>query len=301
MRGAVLRVAMLIVLAGPAIAIAAQDEVPASAYDRAAKMLGVASLIFNETVTPHWIGDGEAFWYRSDDRDGHRFWRVEPLASDERRRPAFDHARLAASLSALRDVPAEPLALPFESIDLSTDGEVSFQIPGEKGSESFRCSVDGAECSRAEAPAAAAEEKEKKEGGEGAEPEAARHETPPLPSPDGVYSLVVRDHDLYLVTTGSGEERRLTDDGEPFHDYASHPEARLSSITEKRAGIVRQPSALWSPDGRTALTVRLDQRDVGEMHVLQTSDLSDGARPVLHTFRMPIPGDEGVPWSGCIG
>ena len=258
-RRAVLPAAMLIVLAGTAVAFAAQDEVPASAYDRAAKMLGVASLIFNETVTPHWIGDGEAFWYRSDDRDGNRFWRVEPLASDERRRPAFDHARLAASLSGLRDMPAEPLALPFETIDLSTDGEVSFQIPGEKGPESFRCTVDGAECSRVEAPAAPAEEK----GDEGAEPEAARHETPPLPSPDGAYSLFVRDHDLYLVTTESGEERRLTDDGVPFHDYASHPEARTSTITEKRAGIVRPPSALWSPNGRTALTVRLDQREVG--------------------------------------
>ncbi|MXW00593.1 MAG: prolyl oligopeptidase family serine peptidase [Holophagales bacterium] len=284
-RGAVLRVAIVVVLAGPAVAFAAQDEVPASAYDRAAKMLGVASLIFNETVTPHWIGDGEAFWYRSDDRDGHRFWRVEPLASDERRRPAFDHARLAASLSGLRDVPAEPLALPFETIDLSKDGEVSFQIPGEKGPESFRCTVDGVECSRVEAPAAPVEEKGEKE------------ETPPLPSPDGAYSLLVRDHDLYLVTTESGEERRLTDNGVPFHDYASHPEARTSTITEKRAGIVRPPSALWSPNGRTALTVRLDQREVGEMHVLQTTDLGDGARPVLHTFRMPIPGDEGVPWS----
>ena len=163
-RGAVLRVAMVVVLAGPAVAFAAQDEVPASAYDRAAKMLDVASLIFNETVTPHWIGDSEAFWYRSDDRDGHRFWRVEPLASDERRRPAFDHARLAASLSGLRDVPAEPLALPFEAIDLSKDGEVSFQIPGEKGPESFRCTVDGAECSRVEAPAAPVEEKDERGG-----------------------------------------------------------------------------------------------------------------------------------------
>jgi len=295
-RGAVLPAAMLVGLAGPAVA-SAQDEVPASAYDRAAKMLGVASLIFNETVTPHWIGEGEAFWYRSDDRDGHRFWRVEPLASDERRRPAFDHARLAASLSGLRDVPAEPLDLPFESIELSTDGEVSFQIAGENGPESFRCTVDGAECSRVETPAAAADEKDEEKGDEGAEPEAARHETPPLPSPDGTDSLLVRDHDLYLVTTGSGEERRLTDDGVPFHDYASRPEARLSTITEKRTGVVLPPSALWSPDGRTALTVRLDQRAVGEMHVLQTTDLGDSARPVLHTFRMPIPGDDGVPWS----
>ena len=149
MRGAVLPSAMLILLAGPAVALAAQDEIPASAYDRAAKMLGVASLIFNEMVTPHWIGEGEAFWYRSDDRDGHRFWRVEPLASAERRRPAFDHARLAASLSALRDEPADPLALPFESIDLSGEGEVSFRIAGAKGPESFRCTLDGAECARA--------------------------------------------------------------------------------------------------------------------------------------------------------
>ncbi len=297
MREAVLSGAMFLVFAAAGVPGSAQDEAPAAVYDRAAQMLDVGSFIFNESVTPHWIGDGEEFWYRSDDRDGHRFWRVEPLASDERRRPAFDHARLAASLSALRDEPVDPLALPFESIDLSNDGEVSFQIAGEKGVESFRCTVDGADCAYVEAPAAPAEEKDETKNEDGAESEAVRRETPPLPSPDGAYSVLVRDHDLYLVTTESGEERRLTDDGARFHDYASHPEARTSTITEKRSGIVRPPSALWSPDGRMLLTVRLDQREVGEMHVLQTTDLGDGARPILHTFRMPIPGDDGAPQS----
>ena len=60
----------------------------------------------------------------------------------------------------------------------------------------------------------------------------------------------------------TGEERQLTDDGEPGWDYGSQPESNLSPVTDRLAGVVRPISVLWSPDSSRLICYRLDQRRV---------------------------------------
>ncbi len=272
--------------ASPAESDASEDRLlDRTVYDRAAQMLKMQEWVYNESLTPVFIGSSDDFWYRSDDRDGARFWRVDPLARTNQKRPAFDHERLAGSLSALTDRPMDPLALPFDQIDLSETGRVKFEIVEAASKQGFDCSLSGADCRR-EAPAA------------DAATDPAEEPAPPAPaellSPDGSLALIVRDHDLYLVDKKSGDERRLTSDGESHYDYGSQPESRTTAVTEKLLGFQSPPSAVFSPDGRWILTYRLDQRDVLPMYVIQTTNLGDSHRPVLHEFRFPVPGDESV-------
>ncbi len=263
-------------------------------YDRAAAALKLGELITNESLTPHFIGESDRFWYRSDDADGARFWWVDPLAGNNRRRLAFDHERLAASLSVLEGEPYEPLHLPFEAVDLSAEGRVRFEAASTTGpAKRYDCATSGDDCQRLEGDVA---EPEAEPNGEEAEPPDSLE----LVAPNGKLALVIRGHDLYLVDKESGDERRVTHDGEPYNDYAGQPEARTSTITEKLAGLRPTPSALWTPDSSKIVTYRLDQREVGAMHVIQTTNLGESHRPVLHSFRMPIPGDEGVPMSQLI-
>src|SRR5690348_9664122 len=65
-------------------------------YDRA-DALGerARDKVFKSEVRPHWSADGDRFWYRNDLKDGAREF-VLVDAVEGRRRPAFDHARLAA-------------------------------------------------------------------------------------------------------------------------------------------------------------------------------------------------------------
>ena len=65
-------------------------------------------------VKPRWI-DAERFWYRRDGADGKReFFLVDPAAGTKR--PAFDHAALAAALSKVLGHTVRPDDLPVDSI-----------------------------------------------------------------------------------------------------------------------------------------------------------------------------------------
>ncbi|ERF71994.1 hypothetical protein EPUS_07464 [Endocarpon pusillum Z07020] len=106
-----------------------QDVTPD--FERSASLADRIQNAYIETsISPRWIGSGNAFWYRRDfGADQSSFVTVDPEQS--LRQPSFDHERLATSL---RDVGIEANAdsLLFTSIDTSRDGKsVKFRI-GEK-------------------------------------------------------------------------------------------------------------------------------------------------------------------------
>src|SRR5689334_11232984 len=71
-----------------------------------------AGLTVNVPGPANWIGSTGRFWYRKSVRGGHEFVLVD--AGTLARRPAFDHERLAASLSAASGQQYKPVALPFD-------------------------------------------------------------------------------------------------------------------------------------------------------------------------------------------
>ena len=52
---------------------------------------------------------------------------------------------------------------------------------------------------------------------------------------------------------------------------------------------------MWSPDSSKLVTHRLDQRRVGELHLVQSAFVDGNSRPRLHSYRYALPGDEDVP------
>ncbi|MCH8207278.1 MAG: DPP IV N-terminal domain-containing protein [Chloroflexi bacterium] len=116
-----------------------------------------------------------------------------------------------------------------------------------------------------------------------------------LLSPDGRRNVIVRDHDIYVRSTNDGSELRLTHDGRPYHDYATRPESYTSAVTDRLSGKTLEPLAAWSPDSRKLVTHRLDQREVDSLHLVQSVGVERGPRPVLHSYRYALVGDEHVP------
>ncbi len=112
----------------------------AADYARAERFLApaVMPLVIGGSVLPDWLS-GDRFWYRNQVRDGHEFVLVTPAART--RKPAFDHARLAAALSAATGSPHTAHALPFDAIELSADAtRVSFDV----GARRWTCDTGGA-------------------------------------------------------------------------------------------------------------------------------------------------------------
>src|SRR5690349_7518809 len=106
-----LAVAMVAAFAAPARSQVTRDD-----YARAERMLlwNAAALVRNASVQPHWIDGSDRFWYRRETADGGEFVVVDPARGT--RRPAFDHARLAAALSRAADSAWTAEQLPFDSI-----------------------------------------------------------------------------------------------------------------------------------------------------------------------------------------
>jgi dipeptidyl aminopeptidase/acylaminoacyl peptidase len=273
-----------------------EEEALVARYRAALQFQGdrLRARVRNLSVEPNWIGGTDLFWYRSETPEGHAFLLVDP--SQGTKEPAFDHAQVAALITQITGQPAVAEALPFDRIafDSRDDGTPdlgSFRFPLD--GQTWRCDLAAGVFEPADArlPSALGDF-----AWEGDIPGVNRG--PVLPSPDGRWEIFAREHDLYLRDTASGQERRLTEDGEPDYAYGALSGTIWSGeVSMPRAGFDWPVQALWSPDSRFVATVRVDKRRVQEFY-LQDS-VADGdytRRPVLYPYHCPLGGDPEIPW-----
>ncbi len=241
-------------------------------YARAERFLPshASQLVFSTAVTPNWIDGTDRFWYRNNARDGKQFVLVDPVRDTHT--PAFDHVRLAAALSIAAETSFVHIDLPFDTFEFEDDGRaISFDL----GEQRWRCGLSTYGCTGSEKPEA-----------------DPTHE---FPSPDREWAAFTQDHNLFIRSLTGRDTIQLTHDGEPYYDYGSEPEGRTTAVTERRFGIRQPPSAIWSPDSKLIVTHRLDQRDVAEMHLVQSVPDDGSFRPVHHAYRYALPGDSVIP------
>jgi len=105
---------------------------------------------------------------------------------------------------------------------------------------------------------------------------------PPQPSmsPDGTKAIFICDWNLWVKDVASGAERQLTTDGVKDFGYATSNAGWTTSSA---------PALSWSPDGRKIATQQQDEREVGDMYLVETP--VDGGHPVLKAWKYPLPGD----------
>lgn len=250
-------------------------EVTWEDYARAEGLLpwNLRKKLFRAVVKPNWIGGSDAFWYRVSSRTGAEFVRVDP--SSATREPAFDHARLAAALSATSGNSYDGHEFPFDRIEYIDGGRcIQFDISGDR----WTCDLGTCQCTRQSAP---------------------KEPVGQLLSPDGKRAAFVKDHNVWIRIVSTGSETPLTHDGVALCGYGSSPEANTFCVTNRLSGRPQPPVAVWSPDSTKLVVHRLDQRKVLPMHLLQSA-VSEGSRPVVHEYRMPLVGDEFVSASDLV-
>jgi dipeptidyl aminopeptidase/acylaminoacyl peptidase len=268
---------VFVVLAGSLIAQERAPTAPpaptADDYARAEKFLAPAasSLVVGGSVSPAWLADGR-FTYRSTTVDGVRFLLVDPAKAT--RVPAFDHVKLAAALSAASGGTFDPKTLPFQSIELSPDGaSVSFDVETKR----WACDAAGTACKEAGAARGGRGGEAGGRGGGGGRGAGAGAS---VASPDGKRAVFIKDWNLWVRDVATGQEKALTRDGAENFGYATD-----------NAGWARSSRAivLWSPDSKKVATFQQDEREVGDMYLVETKP-----RPVLQQWKYPLPGDEHV-------
>lgn len=84
--------------------------------------------VYKTTIKPHWFAENEKFWYRNDLAGGAREFILVDTEKGTRR-PAFDHARVAAMLSEEKDQAVDANHLPVQSLVFAEDN-LSMELHG---------------------------------------------------------------------------------------------------------------------------------------------------------------------------
>ncbi|MGC2637488.1 MAG: DPP IV N-terminal domain-containing protein, partial [Acidobacteriaceae bacterium] len=243
------------------IAARAQQPVTAADYSRAAQFLppNVDRLV-SGIVRPFWIGTTDQFWYRktTPGAGGNSIEFVLVDAATGSQQPAFDHAKLAASLSALTGRTLDPRQLPFPFLEFSPDLR-SVTVP--IGPKAYICDRSAATC----------------------QPQDPAHGDPrnQAVSPDGRRAVFIRDWNLWVRDLATGQETQLTRDGVKDYGYATDNAGWISSD---------RPVVLWSSDSKKIATFQQDQRQDGDMVLVGTRV----GHPNVQQWKYPLPGDEHV-------
>jgi dipeptidyl aminopeptidase/acylaminoacyl peptidase len=103
---------------------------------------------------------------------------------------------------------------------------------------------------------------------------------PPSMSPDGRKAIFICDWNLWVKDVASGQERQLTTDGVKDFGYATSNAGWRTSAAAALS---------WSPDGKKIATQQQDERNVGDMYLVETP--VNGGHPVLRAWKYPLPGD----------
>lgn len=146
MRSSLLATLLLTQLAGRLVA--QSSTITAADYERARGLQArYRDAALNVMETPVWTG-ATRFWYRVTVPGGHAFVVVDAANPDApTKRPAFDHARLAASLGTAAGASYTATTLPFNSFTFTQgDQAISFSADG----AAWTCSVTDYDCRRSQ-------------------------------------------------------------------------------------------------------------------------------------------------------
>ena len=266
---------LLLVLLSTVLSEPAWAQGTLADYQRAVTFLpgNADRLVLNARLQPSWLPDSERFYYIRQRPDGREFVLVDPIGKT--RGLAFDHTRVAAGLGKATGHAYTQFTLPFDRfVIVNNGGAIRFDVKDDQ----WTCQLVTGECSRTAQATALTEP-------------ATRGE---VLSPDGRWAAFLRNHNLWVRAVGSTtREIQLTTDGTENNDYASHFGGSTTFVTEVVEGRPIAPEVMWSPDSTRLLTYRLDQRNVSEMHLLQSVP-PQGVRPRLFSYRYPLPGDPNV-------
>jgi dienelactone hydrolase len=235
--------------------------------------------VYKARITPHWFADNTCFWYRNNlSSDNKEFVLVN--AERGTRQPAFDHQRLASALSNATGSEYQADKLPFDNIEFINDGRIiRFKLALSKAEgvdqKTFKCDLSTYECSETEASAildSASESGQNRRFGPRPEGRPGRQREPnePFRCPDGRWSAIVKDNNVFVRSEDNGEETQLSQDGRVGASYGM-----LS----------------WAPDSQILVAFRIEPCDKKEVYLIESSP-SGGGRAKLNSRPYTLPGDK---------
>jgi dipeptidyl aminopeptidase/acylaminoacyl peptidase len=222
--------AVLVIAVGLFLSTATYAQGTAADYERANGLKAKYEAAAIDIAGPAmWIGNSHRFWYRKLSRGVNEYLIFD--ADKLQKQPAFDHVKIAASLSKLLVNTYKPQDLPLTGLRFDNTGASFFAtVDG----TAVRCAIADAVCTKTETP---------QRGGQ---------RRGPVRSPDGKWEALINNYNLVIKPTESRDLVVLSTDGSEGNYY----EAR---------------SIVWSPDSTKLAAYRVRPGYRREVHYVESS------------------------------
>ena len=275
--------------------------------------------VYKARIEPHWFANDSRFWYRNDLRGGTiEFVVVDTEAGT--RQPAFDHMKLAESLSAATGHHYTADQLPFQTIEF-VDGNKSIQFTIQD--DKWTCDLNSYKCSTSSdqhgsGGTAGTDEKTKSAGSDKSpsdlsdsaddNPSASPSSDWPSPADD----IAARDH----KSPASPQQDQDSDDqdgrrSDRRKQEKESPDGKWTALVRENNIVIRSKTdssqeiqlskdgtasnsygmLTWSPDSKSLVAFRIEPGDEKEVYLVESSP-SGGGRAVLHKRPYPLAGDK---------
>ncbi len=224
--------------------------------------------IYKSRINAQWSEDNSHFWYRNDLAKGQREFVLVDMTNGIRRL-AFDHKKLAASLSIISKNRVEADKLPIDGLSFNLkNNTVSFRAVG----RFFICDLKTLELTQVEKPKNVIKEKksEVKDSKNNRERSPKSYRPSREMSPDGKWRAFVRDHNIFIRAAKGEAEIQLSKDGKNGNSYQD---------------------PYWSPNSKNLFAFRVQPGAIGDVHLVESSPRG-GGRAKLRSRRYPLPGDK---------
>ena len=238
-------------------------------------------LALNVVDGPRWIEQTNRFYYRRTIKGGQEWILVD--GATQEKKPAFDHAKLAAAIATATTRKATATELPFTTFTFVDDSKaIEFTLGGGPGgargagavgagdTPPWRCSLDTYTCREQQGRGG--------RGGRGGGGLAGPVRPPfdinavePKKSPDGKLEALVSNYNVAIRESGKREVTLLSTDG-------------------SEGGYFDPDSLVWSPDSRTIAAYKVRPGHRRFVHYVQSSP-EDQLQPKHSTMQYAKPGD----------
>jgi dipeptidyl aminopeptidase/acylaminoacyl peptidase len=225
----------------------------------------VENTVIGAPTNATWIGNSSAFWYRRSTRTGAEVMLFDAKTAEKK--PAFDAARLATSLSSATKRPYTPATLPNTMTFIAVD-TVEFTVDSVR----WRCGTASYACARMDRDTV------RRGGflrqGGGLFGTLGTADDRPHVSPDGKWEALIRNHNVHV---------------RPWDPARRNEGFNLSSEgTENDA--YSQQTLVWSPDSKKLAAYRVKPGFRREIYYIESSP-EDQLQPKKETMLYNKPGD----------
>lgn len=295
------------------------SKTPTPNYRAAAKFspANLAKLVHSTSVSPHWLKNGNRFWYQYKTTEGSKYYLVD--ADKRTKTELFDNEKMARWLTEITKDPYDAQHLPrFDFKFVKNETAIQFRVTS---TEKVEVVEDEDEKTTVETDSTKTKKKPKKPKMENKvyhfEYQLGSNSLTLLDNkkkdkedwkkwaniaPDSSIVLFSKHHNLYwmdkenFLKAVKNEkdttivENQWTTDGEEHYSYggsSGRGETNESKIKEKddRKSIY----GLWSHDSKKFVFQKSDSRHIKDLWVINTT--SD-KRPTLETYKYHMPGED---------